>query len=264
MSYNFETNFYLPYFDTVQGLVPLPFAQVSQSKVIWKNHWFGTGYFWNDFQIDEPGVNSGTILWYQTPVDFERKLDGSEQIETESNSTIAGSTSSESIPSTTEDISSTDSPSVTFKEKKLNDGQPETKKTTNKKSKQKKKKRINREILQTLLSRKKFYKMLISKLETFVYHWTYCFFFDRRTLFRLSFVVTEGLSFQSRFQWWRMLAASDMWDGWTAEFRRTQWRVGRYCTHSVHVSRCFLNDPLLILKSPFYLYNYRCHFILLF
>lgn len=29
MSYNFETNYYLPYFDTNQGLVPLPFATVN-------------------------------------------------------------------------------------------------------------------------------------------------------------------------------------------------------------------------------------------
>lgn len=28
-SYNFETNYYFPYFDNVQGLVPLPFATVS-------------------------------------------------------------------------------------------------------------------------------------------------------------------------------------------------------------------------------------------
>lgn len=29
MATNFETNFYIPYFDKGQGLVPLPFAHVS-------------------------------------------------------------------------------------------------------------------------------------------------------------------------------------------------------------------------------------------
>lgn len=29
MSWNFETNYYYPYFDNVQGLVPLPFATVG-------------------------------------------------------------------------------------------------------------------------------------------------------------------------------------------------------------------------------------------
>lgn len=30
MSWNFETNFYYPYFDNVQGLVPLPFATIDE------------------------------------------------------------------------------------------------------------------------------------------------------------------------------------------------------------------------------------------
>ena len=34
MSYNFETNFYLPYFDKAQGIVPLPFAKVSEKRLI--------------------------------------------------------------------------------------------------------------------------------------------------------------------------------------------------------------------------------------
>lgn len=29
LSYNFETNYYLPYFDINQGLVPIPFATVG-------------------------------------------------------------------------------------------------------------------------------------------------------------------------------------------------------------------------------------------
>lgn len=33
MSFNFETNFYLPYFDKGQGLVPLPFATVSFVRI---------------------------------------------------------------------------------------------------------------------------------------------------------------------------------------------------------------------------------------
>ncbi|XP_031628577.1 uncharacterized protein LOC116344249 isoform X2 [Contarinia nasturtii] len=127
MSYNFETNFYMPYFDKSQGLVPLPFAT-----------------------IDAGAVNQGTKLYYQNGGEL-RKFDGQEEADD-----IAVTTDSETNNSTEKSVFADNA----YVKQTL--GKNENSKQKNKNTK---KGRINRKILSTLLSRKKLYKILEHKMD---------------------------------------------------------------------------------------------------
>ncbi|XP_055326699.1 uncharacterized protein LOC129580378 [Sitodiplosis mosellana] len=145
MSYNFETSFYMPYFDRTQGLVPLPFAT-----------------------IDAPAVNQGTILFYANGGEV-RELNGDEDVvnEPSQNETLSVKTKSpvNSTNSTEAEDPITDD-SVSFKKSNsTTNSTGKNQKSKQSKKKPKQKKRVNREILSTLLSRKKLYKILEHKLE---------------------------------------------------------------------------------------------------
>lgn len=193
MSYNFETNYYLPYFDIKQGIVPVPWATVSKNILWFYDKWFHFRIFYivscEYSQIDEPNVNSGSVVVYETNLPDRGRIltDGEAEF-------ITGSTNSTNntsqLPSSLENSAKnlTQTPATIKSDElqpqkdaivgpKLNQTLASSKNVTKSsstnaesdKSKAKKSK-ARREVLSTLLSRKKFYKILIHKLEMFVYH----------------------------------------------------------------------------------------------
>lgn len=121
------------------------------------------------FQIDEPNVNAGTVVWYQTGGNGDqRTLEDNEieQVNTNTTATIESTVNSDATVTGEEKKF----PLVSFKETNSTQSHsPNGRKKSGKKKKPKKKKsRVNREILQTLLSRKKFYKILEHKLDMLV------------------------------------------------------------------------------------------------
>lgn len=143
MSYNFETNFYLPYYDPVQGIVPVPFAT-----------------------IDEPDVNSGTIVWYQNHPNDERTLNDDNVDQVNSNITDVDLAETETSNKTVITKVGRSFKKTNSTQSSVTNGRKKIKKK--KKKKKTKKSRVNREILTTLLSRKKFYKILKHKLDMLV------------------------------------------------------------------------------------------------
>lgn len=167
-------------------------------------------------------MNQGTKLYYANGGET-RKIDGSESLtDSNQNETTINSSDSEattnSIPeleATTNATPESTGPVIFIDDstEKTNATKSSTKKT--KKSKRKKqksnKKRINREILQTLLSRKKLYKILEHKLDMWVNF--------------LNDLIDKSKNknrnenncvfYQGWAQWWRMLVKGDMWNGWT-------------------------------------------------
>lgn len=124
----------------------------------------------SQFQITAGAVNQGTKLYYANGGEVRKLDENDENFEPELNRNETVVEKLEA-PMTT---NSTEKPiidsNVTFK--KSNSTTHSTKKPKDKKSKNSKptkkaapKTRVNREILTTLLSRKKFYKMLQHKLE---------------------------------------------------------------------------------------------------
>lgn len=179
LSYNMEANFYLQYFDTIQGIVPPIFAKARDIKIFWLCLETLSLFqlFRNYFQIDEPNVNAGSVIFYASQSD-QRKLedDSPEKVndldEENSNATTiqpdfkVETNLENTVTEFTVEVEHP--PSVSFKKtiSKQSDsanGREDGKKTDDKKKK--KKHRINREILSTILSRKKFYKILIQKMD---------------------------------------------------------------------------------------------------
>lgn len=92
---------------------------------------------------------------------MQRSMGNSTEAETQIRYISIETTTINSEPETTVMASATESTTATTSSTELAQSKPKTKKT---KGKKKKTKRVNREILTTLLSRKKFYRMLEHKL----------------------------------------------------------------------------------------------------
>lgn len=131
-----------------------------------------SNYFGTLFQIDEPNLNAGSVIF--NAQSDQRKLDdnNAETVDEEnSNATTiqpdlrAETNLNETVTEFTVEVEHP--PSVSFK--KTNSTQSNSangrKKGINTKDKKTKKHRVNREILSTLLSRKKFYKILKHKMD---------------------------------------------------------------------------------------------------
>lgn len=119
MSWNFETNFYYPYFDNVQGLVPLPFSTVCITHLA-----NSSTLTTNQLQIVEQDTNLGTFI---VQADQQRQLND------QYHEQVANQTAS------------VESDSNAAKDK-----------TTSRKT---------RQILDYLMTRKRFYKIVESKLK---------------------------------------------------------------------------------------------------
>lgn len=110
-------------------------------------------------------MNSGTVIWYQNHQGDERTLNEKDAEQENTNSTTA----IESQSNITVAVQIENPPFVSFKKGNLTESDASDKKIRRKKKKTKKKKnRVNREILTTLLSRKKFYKIFEHKLDMLV------------------------------------------------------------------------------------------------
>lgn len=182
LSYNMEANFYLQYFDTIQGIVPPPFSTVRKCEILFALlcELFRITFPNDIFQIDEPNLNAGSVIFYASQTE-QRKLDDDnvEKVSNLNEEHLNATTSQSDLKAETKNLKETATeftvkvehpPFVSFEKtsstqhnnNSTSNGRKKDKKTDDKNMK---KYRINREILSTLMSRKKFYKILKHKMD---------------------------------------------------------------------------------------------------